>query len=60
MDYIKIDGCFIRDLVKNPVDQKMVRLIGEIGREAGMRTIAEYVKDGPALSLLSSALSALS
>ncbi len=52
MDYIKIDGCFIRDLVKNPVDQKMVRLIGEIGREAGMRTIAEYVKDGPALSLL--------
>ncbi len=52
MDYIKIDGCFIRDLVKNPVDQKMVRLIGEIGREAGMKTIAEYVKDGPALSLL--------
>ena len=52
MDYIKIDGCFIRDLVKNPVDQKMVRLIGEIGREAGMRTVAEYVKDGPALSLL--------
>ena len=52
MDYIKIDGCFIRDLVKNPVDQKMVRLISEIGREAGMRTIAEYVKDGPALALL--------
>ncbi len=52
MDYIKIDGCFIRDLVKSQVDQKMVRLIGEIGREAGMRTIAEYVKDGPALSLL--------
>jgi len=38
--------------VKNPVDQKMVRMIGEIGREAGMRTIAEYVQDGPALSLL--------
>ena len=37
---------------KNPVDHKMVRLIGEIGREAGMRTIAEYVQDGPALSLL--------
>ncbi|MDX1405524.1 MAG: EAL domain-containing protein [Woeseiaceae bacterium] len=52
MDYIKIDGCFIRDLVRSPVDQKMVRLIGEIGREAGMKTIAEYVKDGEALSLL--------
>jgi len=52
VDYIKIDGCFIRDLIKNPVDQKMVRLIGEIGREAGMRTIAEYVQGGPTLALL--------
>jgi len=52
VDYIKIDGCFIRDLVNNPVDQKMVRLIGEIGREAGMKTIAEYVQGGPTLALL--------
>lgn len=52
VDYIKIDGCFVRDLVNNPVDQKMVRLIGEIGQEAGMRTIAEYVQDGPTLALL--------
>ena len=52
IDYIKIDGCFIKDLVNNPVDQKMVRLIGEIGREAGMRTVAEYVQNSRALSLL--------
>ena len=52
VDYIKIDGCFVRDLVNNPVDQKMVRLIGEIGQEAGMRTIAEYVQSGPTLALL--------
>ncbi len=52
VDYIKIDGCFVRDLVDNPVDQKMVRLIGEIGQEAGMRTIAEYVQGGPTLALL--------
>ncbi len=51
-DYIKIDGSFIKNLVKNPVDQKMVRLIAEIGREAGMKTIAEYVQSGPAFSLL--------
>ena len=51
-DYIKIDGSFIRNLVKNPVDQKMVRLIAEIGREAGMKTIAEYVQSAPAFSLL--------
>ena len=35
VDYIKIDGSFVRELVKNPVDQKMVRLIAEIGREGG-------------------------
>ncbi len=52
VDYIKIDGCFVRDLINNPVDQKMVRLIGEIGKEAGMRTIAEYVEGGPTLALL--------
>ncbi|MDH4107818.1 MAG: EAL domain-containing protein [Gammaproteobacteria bacterium] len=52
VDYIKIDGSFIRNLVKNPVDQKMVRLIAEIGREAGMKTVAEYVQSAPAFSML--------
>lgn len=52
VDFIKIDGTFIRDIVNNPVDQKMVRLIGEIGREAGMRTVAEYVQSSAAFSLL--------
>jgi EAL domain-containing protein (putative c-di-GMP-specific phosphodiesterase class I) len=51
-DYIKIDGCFVRDLVNKPVDHKMVRLIAEIGKEAGMRTTAEYVQSGPTLALL--------
>ena len=49
---MKIDGSFIRNLTENTVDQKMVRLIAEIGREAGMKTIAEYVQSGPAFSLL--------
>lgn len=52
VDYIKIDGSFIKDLVNKRVDQKIVQLIGEIGREAGMKTIAEYVQSSEALSLL--------
>lgn len=52
VDYIKIDGSFIRNLPKNPVDQKMVRLIAEIGNEAGMKTVAEYVLNAATLSLL--------
>ncbi|MDH3614913.1 MAG: EAL domain-containing protein [Gammaproteobacteria bacterium] len=51
-DYIKIDGAFVKDLPKNPVDQKMIRLIAEIGREAGMKTVAEYVQSAETLSLL--------
>jgi Amt family ammonium transporter len=52
VDFIKIDGAFIRDILSNPVDQKMVRLIGEIGREAGMQTIAEYVQSSAAFALV--------
>ena len=51
-DYIKIDGTFVQDLPNNPVDQKMIRLIAEVGREAGMRTIAEYVRNIETLDLL--------
>jgi diguanylate cyclase (GGDEF)-like protein len=51
-DYIKIDGSFVHDLPNNPVDQKMVKLIAEVAREAGMQTIAEYVRDAESLELL--------
>ncbi|MDJ0758200.1 MAG: EAL domain-containing protein [Woeseiaceae bacterium] len=52
-DYIKIDGAFVADIVENPVEQKVIRLIAEIGQEAGMRVIAEYVESAEALVLLS-------
>jgi Amt family ammonium transporter len=51
-DYIKIDGTFVKNIMKNPVDQKMIKLIAEIGREAKMKTIAEYVQNAAALDLL--------
>ena len=51
-DYIKIDGTFVQDLPNNPVDQKMIKLIAEVGREAGMQTVAEYVRNAESLELL--------
>jgi len=51
-DYIKIDGSFVEDMMNKPVDQKMIKLIAEIGHEAGMKTIAEYVQDAESLALL--------
>jgi Amt family ammonium transporter len=51
-DFIKIDGAFVQDVLDNPVDQKMIKLIAEIGREAGMQTIAEYVQNAESLLML--------
>lgn len=51
-DFIKIDGAFVQDITNNPVDQKMIKLIAEIGREANMQTIAEYVQNAESLELL--------
>ncbi len=51
-DFIKIDGAFVSDVLDNPVDQKLIKLIAEIGREVGMQTIAEYVQSAEALAIL--------
>jgi diguanylate cyclase (GGDEF)-like protein len=51
-DFIKIDGSFVHDILNNPVDQKMIKLIAEVGREANMETVAEYVQDAASLELL--------
>jgi diguanylate cyclase (GGDEF)-like protein len=51
-DYIKIDGTFVQNILENPVDQKMIKLIAEVGREAKMKTIAEYVQNADSLALL--------
>lgn len=52
VDYIKIDGSFIKGLADNTLDQKVVRLIAEVGREAGIETIAEYVQTAAVFGIL--------
>ena len=49
VDFIKIDGMFVRDLVNDPVAFATVRSINEIGQLMGMQTIAEFVEDQPIL-----------
>jgi EAL domain-containing protein (putative c-di-GMP-specific phosphodiesterase class I) len=51
-DYLKIDGSFVVGLPQNAVNQKVIRLIADIAKEAGMKTIAEYVQDAESLALL--------
>jgi diguanylate cyclase (GGDEF)-like protein/PAS domain S-box-containing protein len=52
VDYLKIDGSFIRDLSRSVVDQHLVRAIVDVARSLGKRTIAEFVEDEDTLALL--------
>lgn len=45
VDYLKIDGVFVRDVMHDPIDRAMVRSINEIGQVLGLKTIAEYVEN---------------
>jgi EAL domain-containing protein (putative c-di-GMP-specific phosphodiesterase class I) len=45
VDFIKIDGQFVRDIINDPIDMAMVRSINEIGQIMGKKTIAEFVEN---------------
>ena len=45
VDYIKIDGRFVKDIVDNPIDAAMVASINEISHLMGKKTIAEFVEN---------------
>jgi len=52
VDYLKIDGGFIRDLTRHQVDVAMVRAINDIAHVLNTRTIAEFVESEAILSLV--------
>ena len=52
VDFLKIDGRFVRNIASNPIDFAMVRSINEIGKVMGKQTIAEYVEDDEILDQL--------
>ncbi len=44
IDYLKIDGAFVKDVLDDPMSLAIVRSINEIGHVLGKRTIAEFVE----------------
>lgn len=45
VDFVKIDGAFVRDITTNMTNYAMVRSINELCHFLDLRTIAEYVED---------------
>jgi EAL domain-containing protein (putative c-di-GMP-specific phosphodiesterase class I) len=52
VDFLKIDGQFIKDITQDPVDRSMVEAIGKVGRALGIATIAECVESAAVLAEL--------
>ncbi|MFK8067963.1 MAG: putative bifunctional diguanylate cyclase/phosphodiesterase [Gammaproteobacteria bacterium] len=45
VDYLKLDGIFIKNIVEDSVDRVMVKSINYLAQEMGLKTIAEYVEN---------------
>lgn len=45
VDYLKIDGSFIHNIDRDPINRAMVESINTIGKKLGKRTVAEFVEN---------------
>jgi diguanylate cyclase (GGDEF)-like protein/PAS domain S-box-containing protein len=52
VDFLKLDGSFVKDIVDDPIDLAMVKAMNEIGQVMNKRTIAEFVENDLILAKL--------
>jgi EAL domain-containing protein (putative c-di-GMP-specific phosphodiesterase class I) len=52
VDFLKIDGGFVKGMVNDPIDRAMVAAINEIGHVMGKLTIAEFAETEEIVSAL--------
>ena len=52
MQYVKIDGQFVKDLHENKIDQLMVEAIVNVAKALGKKTVAEFVENDETLAVL--------
>jgi diguanylate cyclase (GGDEF)-like protein len=45
VDYLKLDGCFVKNMVSEKIDLAMVKAINQIGHSMDIMTIAEFVEN---------------
>jgi diguanylate cyclase (GGDEF)-like protein len=44
VDYLKIDGCFVKEILEDRASQSIVAAINHIGHSLGLATVAEFVE----------------
>jgi len=54
VDYLKIDGSFVKDITRNSIDRSIVEGVVTVGDKIGLPTIAEFVETEETLQLLKS------
>ena len=52
VDYLKIDGMFVKDIVDDSIHQAMVKSINDMGHVMGKQTIAEFAESDDVLQML--------
>jgi diguanylate cyclase (GGDEF)-like protein/PAS domain S-box-containing protein len=52
VDFLKIDGSFVKEILHDPIDREMVRSINEIGHLTGKQTIAEFAENVDIINML--------
>ena len=52
VDFLKIDGVFVKHILNNPTDLTLVKSINDIGHVMGKKTIAEFVENEAVLKKL--------
>jgi EAL domain-containing protein (putative c-di-GMP-specific phosphodiesterase class I) len=52
IDYLKIDGYFVKGIAEDAIDRTFVETINQIGHAMGLKTIAEFAENDAIIQVL--------